>query len=174
MRSAVGNVSLMAATGAGCARTLRPLRHTCALVKERAIWENAFIAVVFLSFSSSLATYLPSYSQLSLSFFHQVITINHDLHLHLSGFTPLRKILTVNHCLHSPQLQHPPLSAAIPGCPPSFFVPLSRESSPVPAVCSHPSQSFPTPHCFFDALCSPPRNPHRYSFLLPSSRVVDF
>jgi len=71
----VGNGSLMAALDAGCARTLWPLRYTYALVKGRASSEFFFTPLVLLSFSPLLDT--PS-SSLS---FHQVITINHDLHL---------------------------------------------------------------------------------------------
>ena len=33
--------------------------------------------------------------------------INHDSHLHLSGFSPLRKIPTVNHYLRKQDFQHP-------------------------------------------------------------------
>jgi len=95
----------MAAFDAGCTRTLWPQRHTYALAKGRASPENAFIPLVFLSFTPFLATHLPSCAQLSSRLsFHQVI-INHDPHLHLSGFGPLRKILTLNHCLRSPDFQ---------------------------------------------------------------------
>jgi len=38
--------------------------------------------------------------------FIKLTSINHNLHLHLSGFSPLSKILTVNHYLHSPDFQH--------------------------------------------------------------------
>ena len=50
--------------------------------------------------------------------FHQVVTINHDLHPHLRGFTPLRKILTVNHCLRSPHFEQ---SLTVPGLPPPIL-----------------------------------------------------
>ena len=105
----VGNGSLMAAFGEGCARALWPLRYTYALVKGRASSENVFAPLVFLSFLPLLASHLPSCTQLFSSLpFRQVITINHDLHLHLSGFSPLRKIITVSYYLRNPDFQHEP------------------------------------------------------------------
>ena len=54
-----------------------------------------------------LCTHLPSCTQLFSAFpFHQVITINHDFYFHLSGFSPLRKIFTVNHYLRSPDFNN--------------------------------------------------------------------
>jgi len=37
-------------------------------------------------------------------------SINRDSHLHLSGFSPLRKIPTVNHYLRNQDFQHSPQS----------------------------------------------------------------
>jgi len=101
----------MAALDAGCACTLWPLKHTYAPVKGRASSENCFTPLVFPSFLPSylrsLHTFLPvrNFPQ-NLPFHQVIININHDLHLHLSGFGPLRKVLTVNHYLGSPDFQH--------------------------------------------------------------------
>jgi len=54
---------------------------------------------------SSLHTFLPlpNFPQVFPS--TKLSSINHDPHLHLSGFSPLRKIPTVNHYLRNPDFQ---------------------------------------------------------------------
>ena len=59
----------------------------------------------FPSRPRSLYTFLPVHNSPQVFPSDQVIAINHDLHLHLSGFTPLCKILTENHYLRSPHFQ---------------------------------------------------------------------
>jgi len=73
----------MAALSEECAHTLR---YTYELVKGRASYKNIFTPFVSPFLFPSLASHLSSRVQLSLSLsFHQVITINDDLHLHLEG-----------------------------------------------------------------------------------------
>ena len=59
--------------------------------------------------SVAVEEYLPSF--LHTTFLKPFLSsslssINHDHHLHSSSFSPLRKILTVNHYLRSPDFQH--------------------------------------------------------------------
>ena len=53
-----------------------------------------------------LHTFLPVHNFPQAFPLIKLLSINHDPHLHSSGFSPLRKIFTVNHCLHSPDFQH--------------------------------------------------------------------
>ena len=104
----------MTALDAGCALILWRLRYKYELVKGCASSENVFTPPVFPPYSPLLASHLPSRTQLSLSLsFHQVIIINHDLHIQSSGFSALRKILTVNHYLRSPDFQQTIVSVDI-------------------------------------------------------------
>ena len=106
-RYCVGNGTLMAALDAGCARTLWPLTHTFALAKGRASSENVSTPLIFLpSYLRSLHTFLPVCNLPQAFPLIELSSINHDIHLHLSGFSPLRKILTINHYLRSPDFQH--------------------------------------------------------------------
>jgi len=61
----------------------------------------------FPSYLSSLHTILPVHNFPQAIPFIKLSSINHDPHLHLSGFSPLRKILTVNHYPHNQDFQHP-------------------------------------------------------------------
>ena len=101
----VGNGCLMAALGAGCARVLWPQRHTYALWK---CFHPSCFLFFFPSHLSSLHALLPVHNFLQAFPFIKLSSINHDPHLHLSDFSPLRKILTVNHYLHNPDFQHQP------------------------------------------------------------------
>ena len=51
-------------------------------------------------------SFLPAHNFPQAFPFIKLSSINHDHHLHLTGFSPLRKILAVNHYLHSPDFQH--------------------------------------------------------------------
>jgi len=69
---------------------------------------NVFTPLVFLSFSpyhTSTHTFLPAHNLPQAFPFIKLSSINHDHHLHSSGFSPLHKILTVNHYLRSPDFQ---------------------------------------------------------------------
>jgi len=93
----VGNGSLRAAFAVGCALPL----------------------FFFLSHICSVHTFLPVYNFPQAFHFHQVITINHGLYPHLRGFTPLRKILTVNpHRKSLPRRLHFQQSLTVPHYPP--------------------------------------------------------
>jgi len=106
----VGNCSSMAALGAGRARTLRPPWHMCALAKRRASYGmKMFSPPPCSSFLFIFSRFAPLFLyQLSSSlFFHQPATQSiNNLHARLGSFTPLRKILTVNHYLRSHDFQH--------------------------------------------------------------------
>jgi len=97
----------MAALGAGCARSLWPQRHTYALVKGRASSQNVFTPLVFPSDTPSPHN-TPSFLYTTFSQVFpstKLSSINYYSHLHLSGFTPLRKIPTVNHYLRNQDFQ---------------------------------------------------------------------
>jgi len=99
----------MAALVAGCARSLWPQRQTYALAEGRASSQNVFhpTCFSFLLTFSSLHTFLPVHNFPQAFPSTKLSSINHDSHLHLSGFSPLRKILTVNHYLHNQDFQQP-------------------------------------------------------------------
>jgi len=60
----------------------------------------------FLHTFSSPHTFLPVHNFPQVLPSTKLSSINHDSHLHLSGFSPLRKILTVNHYLRNQDFQH--------------------------------------------------------------------
>jgi len=102
IRQVVGNGSLMAALDSGYARTPWPQSHMYALVKGRASSKNVFTPLVFFpSHLFSRHTFLPvhNFPQALLSI--KLSSINHDLHLHVSGSSPPPKTPTVNHYLLS-------------------------------------------------------------------------
>ena len=104
----VGNLSVMAALGAGGARTTRPHRYAQALDKGHGSYEKN-ITPLFSSLLIFLSHTFSSSTPLSLSLsLHQLNTMNYDFHLriievlclHLSRSTPLRKAPTIDHYLH--------------------------------------------------------------------------
>jgi len=58
------------------------------------------------SHPSPLHTFLPVNNFPQAFLFIKLSSINHDLHLHLGGFSRLHKTLTVNHYLRSPDFHH--------------------------------------------------------------------
>jgi len=55
---------------------------------------------------SSQHTFLPVHNFPQVFPSTKLSSISHDFHLHLSGFSPLRKIPTVNHYLRNQDFQH--------------------------------------------------------------------
>ena len=60
----------------------------------------------FLHIFSTQHTFLPVHNFPQVFPSTKLSSINHDSHLHLSGFSPLRKIPTVNHYLCNQDFQH--------------------------------------------------------------------
>ena len=60
----------------------------------------------FLHTVSSQHIFLPVHNFPQVFPSTKLSSINHDSHLHLSGFSPLRKIPTVNHYLSNQDFQH--------------------------------------------------------------------
>ena len=101
----------------------------------------------FPSHLSSQLTFLPEHKFPQVFPSTKLSSINHDSHLHLSGFRPLRKILTVDHYLHNQDFQHVPcrphpfpafLNSPLPSTPPA----LNQNVSPCGARC--PAQRRPS------------------------------
>jgi len=131
--SPVGNGSLMTALDAGCVRTLWSLSHTYALVKGHASFENVFTPLFsFSSYFCSFHTFLPVHNIPQAFPFIKLPSINHDLHLHLSGFSPLRKSLPPQPRFSaSPAVPHyhrP--SSTVPGRPPLSWAHMSHPVGP--------------------------------------------
>jgi len=80
----VGNHSVIAPLGVGCARTPRPHWYACALAKGRASYEKN--SHPCLSSLPILSLHLSSCTQLSSILSYRLITINHDLYLHLISY----------------------------------------------------------------------------------------
>jgi len=87
---------------------LWPQRHTYTLVKGRASSQKCFhpTCFSFLHTFSSRHTFLPIHNFPQVFPSTKLSSINHDSHLRLSGFSPLRNALTVNHYLRNQDFQH--------------------------------------------------------------------